>query len=127
MWEQGHAAPIYLVTNLSDVEAAVRYYQKRFRIETFFSDQKSRGFQLHKSHLAQPERLARLLVAACLAYLWVVYLGIQALRAGAAAWLDDPNRADLSLFQLGLSFLAWCLDEDYPIPIAFTLRLDADP
>jgi hypothetical protein len=127
VWEKGQAAPIYLVTNLSDVAAAVRYYQKRFRIETFFSDQKSRGFHLHKSHLAQPERLARLLLAACLAYLWIVYLGTQALCTGAAAWLDHPNRADLSLFQLGLSFLAWCLDEDHPIPVAFTLRLDADP
>ncbi len=33
VWEKGHAEPIYLVTNLSDVAAAVHYYQKRFRIE----------------------------------------------------------------------------------------------
>lgn len=31
-------------------------YAKRFRIETFFSDQKSRGFHLHKSHLSDPVR-----------------------------------------------------------------------
>lgn len=127
VWEKGHAEPIYLVTNLHEVEAAVRYYQKRFRIETFFSDQKSRGFQLHKSHLSSPERLARLLLATALAYLWIIYLGAQARRAGSAAWLDHPNRADLSLFQLGLSLLAWCLDEDRPIPVAFTVLLDADP
>jgi hypothetical protein len=30
-------------------EEACRYYQKRFRIETFFSDQQSRGFHIHKS------------------------------------------------------------------------------
>jgi hypothetical protein len=36
-------------------------------IETFFSDQKSRGFNLHKSHVSDPARLARLLIAACLA------------------------------------------------------------
>jgi hypothetical protein len=29
-------------------EEACRYYQKRFRIETFFSDQQSRGFHIHK-------------------------------------------------------------------------------
>ena len=127
VWEKGHAEPIYLVTNLHEVEAAVRYYQQRFRIETFFSDQKSRGFQLHKSHLSSPERLARLLLATALAYLWIIYLGAQARRAGSAAWLDHPNRADLSLFQLGLSLLAWCLDEDRPIPVAFTVLLDADP
>jgi len=40
-------------------------YAKRFRIETFFADQKSRGFHLHKSHVADPLRLSRLLMAAC--------------------------------------------------------------
>src|SRR2546430_11909093 len=51
------------------------YYKKRFRIETFFSDQKSRGFNIHKSHLTDPQRLSRLLIASCLAYIWLVYLG----------------------------------------------------
>ncbi|WP_369010735.1 transposase, partial [Methylobacterium frigidaeris] len=44
-------------------EEAIKYYQKRFRIETFFSDQKSRGFNLQKSHLEDPQRLSRLLIA----------------------------------------------------------------
>jgi len=48
-------------------EEAWRYYQKRFRIETFFSDQQSRGFHIHKSHISDPQRLSRLLIAACLA------------------------------------------------------------
>ncbi len=38
-------------------------------IETLFSDQKSYGFHLHLSHLSDPTRLSRLLIAACLAYL----------------------------------------------------------
>jgi hypothetical protein len=42
-------------------------------IETFFADQKSRGFHLHKSHIADPQRLSRLCIAACLAYIWIVY------------------------------------------------------
>ena len=54
-------------------EEACRSYQKRFRIETFFSDQQSRGFPMHTSHLSDPQRLSRLLIAACLAYLWIVY------------------------------------------------------
>lgn len=51
------------------------YYQKRFIIETFFSDQKSRGFNIDKSHLSSPQRLTRLLFAACLAYLYVFFFG----------------------------------------------------
>jgi hypothetical protein len=34
-----------------------------------FADQKSRGFHIHKSHIADPQRLSRLLIAACLAYI----------------------------------------------------------
>src|SRR5262245_8980640 len=56
-------------------EEACRLYEKRFRIETFFSDQKSRGFHLHTSSIADPQRLSRLLIAACLASLWIIYLG----------------------------------------------------
>src|SRR5438105_12824116 len=67
-WAKGYKEPIYLVTNMAAAEDACRLYSKRFRIEAFFSDQKSRGFHLHKSHLSDPQRLSRLLIAACLAY-----------------------------------------------------------
>jgi hypothetical protein len=50
-----------------DLDAALAAYRKRAHIETFFSDQKSRGFHIHKSHLRDPARLSRLLIAACLA------------------------------------------------------------
>ena len=72
-WAKGYQEPLYLVSNMDAAEEACRYYQKRFRIETFFSDQKSRGFHIHKSHISDPQRLSRLLIAACLAYIWIVY------------------------------------------------------
>src|SRR5215470_8188218 len=53
-WAKGWKAPLYVVTNMDAAEEACRLYSKRFRIETFFSDQKSRGFHLHKSHLSDP-------------------------------------------------------------------------
>ena len=54
---------------------AYDYHSERFRIETFFSDQKSRGFNIHKSHISDPVRLNRLMIAACLAYIWIIFLG----------------------------------------------------
>ncbi len=72
-WAKGYQEPLYLVSNMASAEEACRYYQKRFRIETFFSDQKSRGFNIQKSHIADPQRLSRLFIAACLAYIWIVY------------------------------------------------------
>lgn len=60
-WSSRYDGPLYLVTSLDNGYQAGGYYRRRFQIETFFSDQKSHGFHLHKSHLADPDRLSRLL------------------------------------------------------------------
>jgi Transposase DDE domain len=125
VWDAEAQAALYLLSNLARPEEAITCYRQRFRIETFFSDQKSRGFQIHKSDLAKKARLFRLLLAACLAYLWVVYLGTVAKQDGWLPILQRINRCDLSLFQLGLSLLAHCLNEDLPFPVAFQLSFEA--
>lgn len=122
-WAQQYKKPIFLVTNMELAEEACFWYKKRFRIETFFSDQKSRGFHLHKSHLDQPERLATLMIAACLAYIWMVYLGTFARHTGWDKIIHRTDRCDLSLFQLGLALLEYFLNEDIPIPVAFQISL----
>ncbi len=121
-WDASYDEPIYLVSNLTSVQAACRWYQKRMHIETFFSDQKSRGFQLDKSHLTDPARVMRLMLAACWAYLWVIYLGTLAHHDGWVSKIHRRHRCDLSLFQLGLRLLDHFLNHDLPIPGAFTLE-----
>jgi hypothetical protein len=118
-WKAKYKEPIYLVTNLSLIEEACYWYEKRFCIETFFSDQKSRGFNMHKSHLSDPDRLSRLMIAACLAYIWIIYLGVIAKRDGWVNTIHRTDRCDLSLFQLGLDLLEHLLDEHLSIPVAF--------
>jgi Transposase DDE domain len=118
-WAKGYHEPLYLVSNMATAEEACRFYSKRFRIETFFSDQKSRGFHLHKSHLSDPQRLSRLLIAACLAYIWIVYLGSVCMKEGLVRIIHRRHRCDLSLFQLGMRLLEHFLNEDLPIPVAF--------
>ena len=119
-WRRDCKEPIHLVTNMSSAEEACRFYSKRFKIETFFSDQKSRGFYLHKSHLSDPERLSRLMIATCLAYFWIVYLGAYAMETGWNKTIHRTERCDLSLFQLGLRLLEHLLNEALAIPVAFT-------
>ena len=118
-WAKGCKEPLYLVTNMDAAEEACRLYSKRFRIETFFSDQKSRGFHLHKSHLSDPQRLSRLLIAVCLAYIWIVYLGSVCKKERWVRIIHRRHRCDLSLFQLGMRLLEHFLHEDLPIPVAF--------
>lgn len=125
-WKVGYEEPVYLVTNMELVEEACYWYAKRFRIETFFSDQKSRGFNLHKSHLSHPVRLARLMIAACLAYIWIIYLGVVAHRDNWVQVIHRADRCDLSLFQLGLNLLEHFLNVHLPIPVSFEMPRPAE-
>src|SRR5437016_9873175 len=78
-----------------------------------------RGFHIHKSHLSDPQRLSRLLIAACLAYIWIVYLGSICMKERWVSIIHRRHRCDLSLFQLGMRLLEYFLNEDLPIPVAF--------
>lgn len=123
VWEAAYEAPLYLVTNHTDLDHAVMLYRRRAQIETFFSDQKSRGFRINRSHLSDPKRVARLMIATALAYLWVVYLGVLARRDTDRKRFVRTDRTDLSLFSLGLRFLAFCLRHRRPIPTGIPLPL----
>lgn len=122
-WDRRFKDPLYLLTDFASVDTAMTYYRKRAKIETFFSDQKSRGFHIHKSHMSDPDRIKRLLIAACLAYIWIIYLGNLADKQGYRSMIERTDRADLSLFQLGLGFLAHVLNHDLPVSVAFQFNL----
>jgi hypothetical protein len=118
-WAQGYKEPLHLLTNMTSADEACRLYAKRFRIEPFFSDQKSRGFHFHQSHLSDPTRLSRWLIAACLAYIWIIYLGALCEQDDWISIIHRSDRCDLSLFQLGLRLLEHLLNEDCTLPVAF--------
>ncbi|HEU5012298.1 MAG TPA: transposase [Roseiflexaceae bacterium] len=109
VWKDAYEQPLYLVTTHTDLALAVAFYRRRAQIETYFSDQKSRGFRINRSHLSEPVRVSRLLLATALAYLWVVYLGVVTRRDALRGRIHRPDRCDLSLFSLGLRLLAYYL------------------
>ena len=51
-----------------------------FASQLFFSDKKSCEFQLQRSHISDPERVQRLMIATCLVYIWMVFLGALAIK-----------------------------------------------
>lgn len=117
-WDEGHDEPIYLVTSLSCTVDAYELYRKRFLIETFFSDQKSRGFNLQKSHLSHPDRVSTLLIASCLAYIWIIYLGCIAKEdKQIMRQIHRTDRCDLSLFKIGLRYLAYLISKVPPLKV----------
>lgn len=108
-WGAEYAQPIYLLSNLEGKYQICRQYRRRALIETLFSDQKSRGFHIHKSHLADPERVSKLLLAVCLAYLWMIMQGLWVIANGQVGVIDRTDRQDKSVFRLGLDWLRHCL------------------
>ncbi len=72
-----HDEPWYLVSNMDYPPKIIALYKMRFGIETLFSDLKSRGFNVHKSKLRHPDRIARLLIAVCLAFIFTILAKIK--------------------------------------------------
>jgi hypothetical protein len=126
-WGVDYQEPIFLITNVKEAYEACRYYRRRFRIETLFSDQKSRGFHIHKSHLSDPVRLSRLLIAACLAYIWMIIQGLRVLAEGLLDRIDRGDRRDKSLFRLGLDWIKYALKHSIDFQPAFLFVLPKCP
>ena len=106
---------------MEDMNAICSAYSKRFAIETFFSDQKSRGFGMNKSRIKCPERLERLLLGACLAFLWMIHLGLETLEYGYNELIGRKNRVDKSLFRLGMDWFRNCMRIGVSLPVDFTM------
>jgi hypothetical protein len=127
IWESNQDTPLYLVTSMADPDAAAERYRLRFRIEHLFANHKSRGFHIHKSHLHTPERLARLLLATSLAYLWVHEVAMFAQAQGWVTQFHRTDRCDLSWFQIGLRAMQYARRERKRIPMRLRLPLDPLP
>ena len=118
-WNEREKSTMYLVTSFPLPDETAYWYRYRFWTEPLFRDDKSMGFHLHLSHLRHPERMARLLLAVALAYLWIMYLGTLALLGRLQPLVDRSDRRDCSLFTIGYEWLRRLLKLDKPIPVRF--------
>ena len=67
--------PIYLLTNMDLDLMACEYYKRRFEIENMFKRMKSQGFNIDKTRITETDRLDRLLMVTCAAYLLLSEFG----------------------------------------------------
>lgn len=78
LWHQRpHKEAIYLLSNLDWAWKIMALYQKRFSIETIFGDLKSRGFNIHKVRVKNPEMMSNLLIMVVLAFLVLFAMGLN--------------------------------------------------
>ena len=112
---------LYLLSNMDFAQQISGYYKKRFTIETLFSDQKTKGFQLHRSKISDPLRLAKLLIAACLAYIFLLLIALQGQRSNLVRQVHRKDRCDLSLFTLGKRLLEYFIDQRIWYDLSYNL------
>jgi hypothetical protein len=123
-WATGDPAPWSVVSHRATAEAACRWYAKRCRIETVFSDQKSRGFHSHTAPLSDVQRLSRFFLAACGAYSWMVSLGSVGAKDRWRHSMHRSKRCDFSLCQWGLRLLESFFNEELPLPVQFHVTIE---
>ena len=106
-WSPTAAEPWYLLTTEPTCKVACLSYAKRLRIEEMFKDFKNtgRGFGLELTGLRHADRLARLLLALALVYMWLLLWGAYVLATGQQQLVDNVRKPTLSLFQTGLRFV----------------------
>jgi hypothetical protein len=97
-------ACMYWVTNMGYGPDVISYYKKRFAIETIFGDIKSRGFNIHKTKVGDPERIDKLLIMVCIAFLMVFAFATfeKKIRPYLGKILRKDRVRDFSTFQIGL-------------------------
>ena len=103
-WEERYSEPIYLISSLSAAQSPHVIYEMRYTIETLFGNNKSRGFQLERTHLTEPEKIDRLFLVLAIATCQVLGLGTYLVLTEGTDWIDRTDRRDLSLFQLGFRY-----------------------
>lgn len=127
-FEKPHKKPLYLISSLENIDEICSTYAKRFKLETLFSDQKSRGFHIDKSHLYDPQRLTRLLLAAALSYIWMIYLGIEISQdESRRSLVDRTHRTDKSLFRLGFDWMKLVLTRNLEFEVLFSPQFISTP
>jgi hypothetical protein len=114
--EKREKEPIYLLSNLAWAKEMMVYYQKRWSIETLFSDLKSRGFNIHKTRIKHPAMLDNLLILVAIAFCLCFIMGLakplfrDILPMGGNPQIFRKDRLkNYSIFHIGKKILDFCV------------------
>jgi Transposase DDE domain len=115
-WQPESDGPWLLVSDRDDGPRLFRRYAKRTWTEELFRDEKSAGFHGEQSHVTDPAHAGRLVLLMALASYLALSLGSRVIKAGLRRLLETGRQRTLSLFQIGLRFLTFCVNHDRPLP-----------
>ena len=118
-WATGEDDPWYLVTDVAD-QRVIRRYRRRMWIEEMFGDMKGHGFDLEATQLQDADRIARLFLGVCLAFVWFIALGSWVVKRGFRHFIDRKDRRDKSYFRLGGDWVRRCTRLNLPLRLQFS-------
>lgn len=102
---------LIIATNLDKAERGLNLYRKRWGIECMFADAKTRGLNIEDTHIADPNKLATLLVLVALAVTWAYRCSTRVMGRGAIR-RKGHGRSEKSWFRTGLDALRkWILHQ----------------
>jgi len=118
IWHQkNYEEVLYLVSNMDWAKDMMDYYKRRYSIETIFGDIKSRGFNIHKTRVKNPEIIHNLLIIIALAFLLCFAIGIakDRFKSIITKIIRKDRLHQFSIFQIGKKIAQFI--EEYRIPI----------
>jgi len=118
-WEEGEDEPWYLVSDCLGQRRLLQLYRTRMWIEEMYGDLKGHGFDLESTQLDDPDRISRLFLAVCLAFVWLIATGSRIVKRGWRHFVDCKSRRDKSYFRIGWDWIERCLRLDDPFPVSF--------
>ena len=75
--EPGHKEPWFIAMDCKPCKHKVLDYGMRWGIERLFSDFKSRGFGIIKTHLKHPDRIEKLILVLTISLYWALSTGMK--------------------------------------------------
>ncbi len=100
-----------VIASYQHTKDAMKYYKKRWQIETLFKAFKTAGFNLESTHLTNYQRLNRLLMLVAITFAWAYKAGIYKNEKVKSIKIKNHGRPEYSFFKYGLKWLAQCFHQ----------------
>lgn len=121
-WAPGEDEPWFLIADeppTSHKRQHIVRYRIRMWTEEMYGDMKGHGFDLEATHLDDADRISRVVLAVCIAFVWLITLGARIVKQGLRHFVDVKSRRDKSYFRIGWDWIQRCMRLGNPFPLCF--------
>lgn len=121
-WAPGEDEPWFLIADeppKSHKRQHIARYRIRMWTEEMYGDMKGHGFDLEATHLDDADRISRVVLAVCIAFVWLITLGARIVKKGLRHFVDVKSRRDKSYFRIGWDWFQRCMRLGKPFPLSF--------